>query len=345
MSFGQRIKALRREANMTQEQLAELLSISSQAVSRWETDMAMPDISLLPSLANLFRVTTDHLLGMDAIERDRRKAEFDEMFHEYWRKDEEISYQTALRAVAEYPGNMEYMEWLASAEYYMAIPTADNDEYNRLLESSVKHYRIVLENCKGQKIYDKALRGISCALCMLGRQEEAKAYAERLEDERDRDRMLIWCLEGEEKVRLSQKVAELSLNYFITDLVAAGRNLERCDAVEKILAILFPDGNYLYYHNYLQYNAIDRACTLCEEQRYDEAIDALQRARCHAEQILPYHRAAHYRFTAPLFCLVEGEKEASCADEPDVDNFIRCLNNACFDPIREREDFRVLLQK
>ena len=45
MTFGQKIKSLRREANMTQENLAELLSISPQAISRWETDVAMPDIS------------------------------------------------------------------------------------------------------------------------------------------------------------------------------------------------------------------------------------------------------------------------------------------------------------
>ena len=93
---------------MTQEQLAELLSISPQAVSRWETDVAMPDISLLPPLANLFRVTTDHLLGMDTQERDQRKAEFDEFCREYWKRDEEESYRLALRAVEEYPGNMEY---------------------------------------------------------------------------------------------------------------------------------------------------------------------------------------------------------------------------------------------
>ena len=67
MTFGQTIKVLRKEANMTQESLAELLSISPQAVSRWETDAAMPDISLLPPLANLFNVTTDYILGNEDI--------------------------------------------------------------------------------------------------------------------------------------------------------------------------------------------------------------------------------------------------------------------------------------
>ena len=70
MSFGQTIKNLRRDAGMTQEHLAELFAISPQAGSRWETDAAMPDISLLPPLANLFGVTTDHLLGMDTYQKD-----------------------------------------------------------------------------------------------------------------------------------------------------------------------------------------------------------------------------------------------------------------------------------
>ena len=57
MSFGNVIRKLRREAEMTQEELAELLAISPQAVSRWETEAAMPDISLLPRLANIFNVS------------------------------------------------------------------------------------------------------------------------------------------------------------------------------------------------------------------------------------------------------------------------------------------------
>ena len=167
MTFGQTIKSLRQEAKMTQENLAELLSISPQAVSRWETDAAMPDISLLPPLANLFSVTTDHLLGMETYQKDLRKAEFDEAFHDYWKHDDkEKNYQIAVRAVAEYPGNMEYIEWLASAEYYIAIPTLDHSEYVQLLESSAKHYKIVLDNTKDSKLYSKALFGIVLSLSM-----------------------------------------------------------------------------------------------------------------------------------------------------------------------------------
>ena len=65
MTIGQRIREQRRKAELTQEQLAELLSVSPQAVSRWETDAAMPDISLLLPLCNLFGVSADYLLGLE----------------------------------------------------------------------------------------------------------------------------------------------------------------------------------------------------------------------------------------------------------------------------------------
>ena len=61
-TLGKRIAALRREKGMTQEELAERLGVSPQAVSNWENGQSCPDISLLPRLAAIFGVTTDLLL-------------------------------------------------------------------------------------------------------------------------------------------------------------------------------------------------------------------------------------------------------------------------------------------
>lgn len=346
MAFGQIIKKLRLDRSMTQEKLAELLSISPQAVSRWETDVAMPDISLLPPLANLFNVTTDYLLGMDTYQKDLRKAEFDDAFHEYWKHDDkEKNYRIAVRAAAEYPGNMEYMEWLASAEYYVAFLRSDDSEYRSMLESSVKHYNIVIDSSDDGELVDKALYGIVLALCALGRKSEAKEYAMRQEDERDRDDLLCWCLEGEEKIALSQKIAQNHLNNFLHQLTFAEKTLEGCSAVEQILKLLFPDGNYQYYHNTLQYNAINKAFRLCGEKRYDEAVVELKKAKFHAGEMVKYGKEKQYCFTAPLFNRVRGDKEETDSDVTDIDDFIRSLNNnRCFDPIREREDFKALYE-
>ena len=51
MELGKKIRQLRFKAHLTQEQLAEKLGIGAQAVSKWENGAAMPDIALLPSLA------------------------------------------------------------------------------------------------------------------------------------------------------------------------------------------------------------------------------------------------------------------------------------------------------
>ena len=63
-TIGKRIMTLRKSRGMTQDQLAEQVGVSAQAVSKWENDISCPDISLLPKLAEIFRVTTDSLLGM-----------------------------------------------------------------------------------------------------------------------------------------------------------------------------------------------------------------------------------------------------------------------------------------
>ena len=63
MTLGQRIAALRRQKDMTQEILAEALGVSPQAVSKWENDISCPDIMLLPQLAKMLDVTVDALLS------------------------------------------------------------------------------------------------------------------------------------------------------------------------------------------------------------------------------------------------------------------------------------------
>lgn len=344
MTFGTIIKDLRLKHNMTQERLAELLNISPQAVSRWETGAAMPDISLLPPLSNLFSVTTDYLLSMDTYQKDLRKAEFDEAFFEYWKHDDkETNYQIAVQAVAEYPGNMEYVEWLASAEYYVAFKN-DEEGFCRLLDSAIKHYKIVLDSNPPKALRDKALHGIVLSYHWRGDLESAKQYALTEEDAEKRDDLLLWCLEGEEKKRHCQTLSEEKLRAFILSLQLGCKTSAVCDAIEQVLYALFPDGNFQFHHNLLTYNFIDKAFFLCGEQKYDEAVAALIKARHHAEQDTLFSKQDHYRYTAPLFHLVGGEKSVSDSADTPLDGFKASLANAVYDPIRDREDFQVLLK-
>ena len=78
LSFGQRLKLIRKEAQITQSELAEQLMVTVQSVSKWECDNTMPDISQIVPLAAILGVTTDCLLGVGGNERDD-KAKLDEI--------------------------------------------------------------------------------------------------------------------------------------------------------------------------------------------------------------------------------------------------------------------------
>jgi transcriptional regulator with XRE-family HTH domain len=62
MNFNEKLQALRKEKGLTQEELAEKLDVSRQAVSKWEAEQAMPEIDNLIGLANIYGVSMDYLL-------------------------------------------------------------------------------------------------------------------------------------------------------------------------------------------------------------------------------------------------------------------------------------------
>lgn len=66
-SLGQRIARLRKSKGLTQEELGDKVGISSQAVSKWETDASVPDVMLLVKIANIFDITVDELLGNERV--------------------------------------------------------------------------------------------------------------------------------------------------------------------------------------------------------------------------------------------------------------------------------------
>ena len=65
MTFGEKLKNARKEAGLSQEQLAEKLSVSRSAVAKWESDNGMPDVSNLKAMASLLNISIDYLLAED----------------------------------------------------------------------------------------------------------------------------------------------------------------------------------------------------------------------------------------------------------------------------------------
>lgn len=74
--FSEKFKQLRKDKDLTQDQIAGIFHISPQAVSRWETGATYPDIEILPHLAIFFKVTVDELLGTEKIRGEEKAKEY-----------------------------------------------------------------------------------------------------------------------------------------------------------------------------------------------------------------------------------------------------------------------------
>ncbi len=72
MNIGYKIKELRKKRGITQEQLANVIGVSFQAVSKWENGIALPDITLAPVLAKYFGVSMDELFDYSVLEAEEK---------------------------------------------------------------------------------------------------------------------------------------------------------------------------------------------------------------------------------------------------------------------------------
>ena len=80
-TFGQRLSRIRKEKGYTQEDIASRITISPQAVSKWENDISSPDILILSNLADILDVSVDELLGREGSETVRERVEVEEGVH------------------------------------------------------------------------------------------------------------------------------------------------------------------------------------------------------------------------------------------------------------------------
>lgn len=118
LDLAEKLKSLRKEKNVSQEKLAEYLSVSFQAVSKWETGNTYPDISLLPDIARFFGITIDELLQVEKLNEK-------ELYREYEKKQDEL-YRSGkrsemlplwLEAYQKMPNNVEVKEILMSTYF------------------------------------------------------------------------------------------------------------------------------------------------------------------------------------------------------------------------------------
>ncbi len=191
INLGQNLRELRNKENITQEQLAELLDVSPQAVSRWENEAAFPDISFLPVIANYFNVTTDYLLGVDTVHKQKdidKVIETDKKLRSEGRTGESVEF---LREKAkEFPSCHIILHRLACSLfsfYHQSGKSFSAEETRAMGEEAAELCKRALKYCdkNDQLFICQCKQTLALNYVELGEKERAEEIADTLPS--------LWC--------------------------------------------------------------------------------------------------------------------------------------------------------
>ncbi len=168
MKIGNKIRQMRIKAGLTQEQLASKLGVSGQSVSKWENEITMPDISLLPDIAEAFGISIDELFDLTVEQKMKRienRIEIEEEFSDQAFKD----YESFLKEQLSVNENRrEALSLLASLYHHrMEADSRRVSKYGResiLLDPAKKDCQWLLDKAEGHAIWDWNVANHSSAI-------------------------------------------------------------------------------------------------------------------------------------------------------------------------------------
>lgn len=360
IEIGKRIRELRCEKLVTQEQLAVFLGVTPQAVSRWESQGSYPDMELLPAIADYFSVTTDELLGVRRKERELRLAEIKkELLRLSEEGDPEERIAFARQTAAEFPSEESFQLYLA--DFLQRLIGAENPD-KALIDESEKIYLTLLETTKDISIKCQAIEGLVTHYgYWLKDDSRALEMAERLPPlEYCREFTKALCLSSNRRIYL-QKAIELCTAYLtlhIKELVfeaeqtisesALERNIQMLKAANEITSMIFGE-DMMYHHARASYFAKHISDLQLALGRTNYALDSLEEMSRHAIACDQSHQNdLGKRFSSPFVDTLV--YTGTSRDFPSTEEHNQCwyclelLADTCYDGIREHERFRAIVK-
>lgn len=200
--IGNKLRKLRRDRNLTQEEVAAHLGISFQAISKWERGEGYPDITLLPALANYFGVTVDSLLGMGEI---AARENYDAV-NRQWEENRQAkrhreNVELMRAALKDYPNDPLLLVQLSTSLERLEGTETEKREY---LRQSAAVQEQILRYCDDCEVRGATMFNICFTYERLGQREKAIEQALKLPNlYKARENALVYFLEGAEKRRVS----------------------------------------------------------------------------------------------------------------------------------------------
>ena len=341
MKLGERIRQLRRRDGRTQEELARVLGVTGQAVSRWEANGGYPDMEMLPAIANYFGVTIDELFGyqgerhkkIDALLRNVNLLDEQNL-----RSDQTLDQciQLLREGLAEFPGNERIMQRLAQilaeagwerhhewmnygADGYIRYEF-DRHKKNPYWMEAIRLYETLVSDAADGGIRTNSICELVRLYRIVGEQEKAVALARQLPPlEHSREIILASATDGKSHAKyLGEVLLKLAYQFaeqLVYALVVNKANFETDMPVRKVegaiavFNLICEDGNLGIYHREVAYLYLYLSRLQWEQGQQEAAFESLDAALHHAKAYDALAVQEQPRYTAALVKLVTCEDE------------------------------------
>ena len=217
LNIAETLRSLRRDMGVTQEELANAIGVTAQAVSKWERGEGYPDITLLPDIAAYFRVTLDTLCGIDEQKKQRK---IHDILYETEHADYTEGVNIAREGLAEFPHSVQLKANLARA---LMGCTAGWTPPREVLKEVIGLYEDILHHSPDPNPLSSYDISLLCqAYVSIGAIKKAKQMAMQMQGKYETQR--LWCtiLQGDELVsHLQNSIIQTlpDIHFMVKDLV------------------------------------------------------------------------------------------------------------------------------
>ena len=341
LKISENLKALRKERGNTQDELANHLGISVQAVSKWERGDGFPDITLLPYIASYYNVTVDDILGCNSLRKQEEIKAFKEQAQILINKGKRKERLELCREMQKKYPNDEDVLYNLMYDLWSVERTNSSEEIisiaNKLLKSDSLEIRY------------GAIQLLAFIYSALGNYQKSVEYAKMVPCNRD---LLSSVLKGEELVehcrwyfwKISDTMFRLSRSMIQCSEAKYTANEKHAvnETVYNFFHMVFSDGDFGFWENRLATLCRDMAIYSVEMRYIDKAFDELNKMCEHVEK---YQKFTAIKHTSLLVRSLEyNSLQSASSDEYSMAYGLLCSleGNPRFAPLHEDERFEMI---
>lgn len=355
MNLANTIYDLRREKGYTQEKLAEMLGVTTAAVSKWECANAYPDITLLPQLAEIFDVSMDYLFGYNITERKTIPEVIAEANRLSKKLDRDGSVALIAKTLARYPNNNQLIFELARHKFINAR-YKNKSERDILLSEAAEGFETVTKNTDDENRRAWAYHFLTTIALVRRDYDKARFWNSKIIGGRGlypkADRAIIEMKQNGnlEAMRLAKEtmyesVFEFSivLPWVVNHHLVHNEPDKAINETKRAVRVLADFNDSGLFFDTLSKCSESIAWAYAMKGEYDSSFDYLEKAYFYAEQ----YDKQEYGFVYNVYGMMDetAEMEEKLSSRKSLLRALLSDERGDYTPIRENVRFKEIVRK